>query len=175
MGYISRMKTTTRAGVLMLALPLLFACGGDDGGTNDERRISSLSTAEAKELCQNLFAGIDNSEWMGVARLVCGISELLQPECVNAHIDACVSQTVAALKAEPAQCDDVSDSQTDLASCTVTIGELNTCLDDTISAIAAVGKTLKCENLGTINLSPSLPASCQRIKTACPGLVSDDN
>jgi hypothetical protein len=156
-------------------LAFLFACGGDDDGGTDERRISSLSTAEAKELCQDLLASIDNSEWMGVARLVCGVAELLEPECNNAHIDACVTQTLAALKAEPAQCDDVSDDQTDLSSCTVTVGELYSCLQDTISAISAVGKTLKCENLGTINLDPALPPSCQRIKASCPGLVDEAN
>jgi hypothetical protein len=90
---------------------------------------------------------------------------------MTSRLDTCVTQTVAALQAEPAQCDEVSDSETELAACSVTVSELSVCLDDVMEVFAELGNSLTCENFGNADLTPDVPASCQRLKTACPGLV----
>jgi hypothetical protein len=90
----------------LVCLVLVAACGDDGGGGGGtERRLSELSTSEARDLCEQLLADLGDAQWRGVARLGCMFIEATAEDgCMTSRIDTCAAQAVAAIKANPAQC-----------------------------------------------------------------------
>jgi hypothetical protein len=164
-----------RSAILGLLAALSLACGGDDGSAlDDDRRLSDLSTSEARSVCKEILGVIEDADWRGVARLGCAFAEALQPQCSDARIDSCVSQAVSQIEADPAQCDEVSDSEVELEACDATVGELGTCLRDLIGAVADLGAGLTCATLDDLTLEVQPPASCSALESRCPGLIGTE-
>jgi hypothetical protein len=48
----------------LVCLVLVAACGDDGGGGGGtERRLSELSTSEARDLCEQLLADLGDAQW----------------------------------------------------------------------------------------------------------------
>lgn len=105
----------------------------------------------------------------------------LQAKCKSAYTD-CLAKPVATADAGASQGGDCSTASKDLANCTATIGELNTCMQDTLAATNAAYATFDtaCDKIqldggGLDKSSFQQPASCKALASKCPAFAATDD
>jgi hypothetical protein len=157
-----------------VALGFLFAlgCGGsdDDSGPSASTSVENLTQAESKSLCEK-WEGKAESAFDGqhfgcvMAGMMSGLGDATL--CQTAY-DACMEQPY---EAEPSDC---ADSYTTTSDCpNITVGEVETCMQDQLDAISAAVSGLSCdtppEDLEGLGESmDTVPASCKTIEEKCP-------
>ena len=175
---------------------LAGACGGGGGessvdtGLGETRLLSSVSQEEAADACQaieNTFTTRLSPEKM--VRAVCEMFGAVftqnQSDCLT-MADTCVEDAQngdGAISMDDLEQDfdcDNANVGDDLEGCDATVGELEGCFEDTISAMENVLGQFSCKDAGTLtqadrdamegfgDLEP--PASCQALSDECPGL-----
>jgi hypothetical protein len=176
------------------SVALMVGCGGGGGinsGVDESKPASEVTDDEAEAVCEATAdyaaSKIDEQElncrtvalYAGSLSIADG-DEAMQEACDTAY-DACLE--VAPEEPEETDC---SDATADTAGCddTVTVGQVQTCLEDTVDAGAAAADQLPtCAELTVEYLEdaeenppelPEDPASCEDVYEACPGFATDD-
>lgn len=195
-------KTFLSLALVALNIPLaLAACssssssgGGGSGSVttlDSSKQAGSLSDAEKTQYCKDVnaynAAAISEADTKKVACFSAVASTIflggtppkddaeLRSKCKTAYQE-CLAKPVEKADAG-ATVDDCKDAVKDLANCTATVGELNTCVADR----AAAGKSYfakvdsACDGLsldGGSGLDKELedPASCKAVEAKCPNL-----
>jgi hypothetical protein len=195
---------------LACGLGLVLGCGGesaddeDDGGGDESAETGSIDTGLPEEApldsvtpqqyadaCERLRASVRSR--LGPDRAVRGVCEVYagaltdDPDQCRSGADTCEANTNAGDPPEPVPSREALDFTTfecgntdTLEGCSATVGELETCLDDRMSAIEEVLDGNSCENAASVSLATAislagvgttLPPSCSRLEQ-CPGLGS---
>jgi hypothetical protein len=192
---------------LAVGLALTVGCGddgsdGEDGGGQttepgeidtglpEETQLQDVSTQEYANACESLRQSV--SERLGPDRAVRGVCEVYSgafvddPAQCRSGADTCVTSVNAgngpagitrqSLDFTAFECGDAGDLQ----GCTVTVGELETCLDDRMTAIEQLLEGNDCDNAASVNLLTAtslldvgsmLPPSCAGVQDECPSLA----
>jgi len=193
---------------LACGLGLVLGCGGEsadddtDGGGDgadapgavdtrlpEEVPLDSVTPQQYASACESLRESVRNR--LGPDAAVRGVCEVYEgamtddPAQCEASADSCVSDVNAGngpagitreqLDFTTFECGDAGN----LEGCSVTVGELETCLEDRISGIEEVLQGNDCDNAASVSLltlttllgiGTSLPPSCSRLEQ-CPGLA----
>jgi len=171
-----------------LSTSLLIACGGG-GGVNSSidqtKPTNEVTDTEAQDVCQatadyaeSKVTQADTCRATGFAAgiaLVASGDDAMQEACNDAY-DAC-------LEADPEEETDCSDATADTADCddTVTVGDVESCLQDTIDVgVESLDLIPSCDEL-TLEYfeelaenppeEPEDPASCDVVYEGCPGFL----
>jgi hypothetical protein len=153
---------------MLLALALVSpACGGDDGsGVDPDKTFDQVSAGEANDICEWVADLVSESDAKQVACYLVGIvTEQLGGGDCDQVADACLADTTPA----QAGCSVTTQELPECAS-TVTVGEVETCLEDVASQIASLADTISCDS-SLAELED--PASCVAIDEKCPDLLED--
>jgi hypothetical protein len=152
------MEIAMRRSVCMGILGLCFVgCGGGDsgGGAASDKKVNSATLAELTDLCNSNKAKIE-----ATARDGCTSNGL-----GKASKDACEAERTKCL-AMPPTIDCTKTNTKDVADCSATFGEFETCLD----ALAAYAKSLSCDNFD--KTPPAPPACANTLADKCPTLTA---
>lgn len=191
---------------LAWGLGLVLGCGGEssdgdgagggsaqpgavDTGLPEEAPLDSVTPEQYANACESLRQSV--RERLGPDTAVRGVCEVYEgamtddPAQCEVNADGCVTDVNAGngpanisreqLDFTAFQCGDAGD----LEGCSVTVGELETCLEDRISGIEQVLQGNDCDNAASVNLltlttllgiGTALPPSCSRLEQ-CPGLA----
>ena len=165
--------------------------GEVDTGLPEDRPIQDISAEEYANACESLRQSV--RERMGPDRAVRGVCEVYagalldEPAQCRSGADTCVTQVNAGNSPIPNlsretldftmfECGDVGGLQ----GCTVTVGELETCLEDRMTTIEGALDANGCDNAASVTLPIALaaldqastpPQSCAGVQ-ACPGLAA---
>jgi hypothetical protein len=164
--------------------------GAVDTGLPEEAPLDSVTPQQYANACESLRQSV--SERLGPDRAVRGVCEVYSgaltddPAQCRSGADTCVSSTNAgdppagvpsreALDFTTFECGDTGT----LEGCSATVGDLETCLDDRMTAIEQVLADNDCDNAASVSLvtavslggiASTLPPSCSRLEQ-CPGLA----
>ena len=165
------------------------ACGGKDTsqrpsvdtGLPPEKKVSDLTDAEVQQACES-FAQAYMAEFtpQKMTTFVCTAVALTSTQtaatCQSATTD-CIANPPSGVDPTTITAPDCTGaSAADLAGCSVTVSQLETCLSDEITALQAymarvncsiAGNTQAIQNLASTEFA--LPQSCTTIQTQCPG------
>ena len=185
------MQNLTRA-VMILATAVLAGgvgagCGGDDDdssggdfttGIAPNKLLSDVTAEEATTACENLTARVETTlNPDKIARAICtlvGAATADTKDACEAIRDDCLDDPMAGQAAgevEGPEC----DGESDLAQCTGTVAQLESCVNDTLDQFEAFLSQFSCDDAATIDESAfeemdSLgfeePASCADV--GCP-------
>ena len=153
------MRSATISFVLLMGV---LGCGGSDstsntGGVPRGTALKDLTRNDLVSLCKANEAKLESLGSCSTA----GLEENTQAEC-QAVVSECEKSTTASYS--DADCDGASTS--DIANCTVSVGEFADCLDELQSYLGS----LSCKDAG----KPLVPPSCfSSVSTKCPGLFDD--
>lgn len=192
---------------LACGLALTVGCGGessdgdDDGGTGagepgaidtglpEATQLADVTPQQYANACESLRQSVRDR--LGPDRAVAGVCQVYsaaltdEPAQCRSGADMCVTQVNAGngpLGITREQFDFTTFECGDgggLEGCTVTVGELETCLDDRMSAIEQLLDGNDCDNAASVSLLTAtalidagsmLPPSCSRLEQ-CPGLA----
>jgi hypothetical protein len=166
----------------------LAACGGDsqdppgsgalDTGIAEDKPLSDVTDAEAVQACNRLGAALEQRlPGDFISRQTCtlfAIGEDSASAC-SASRDDCISSSEEVDTYDPSDC---ADSNADeLAGCTATVGELETCTDEQTNELRDLLERLSCDNAGTARaddvtfatfIAYRLPESCNSVQERCP-------
>lgn len=170
---------------------LVAACGGDDkeatnnaapaevkSGVPPEKTVNSLSEAEAKQISASFAQGIQAA---GLIDGMCTISGIIGEAFGAAAGQAVTCEQVAAdCKAAPTEATestiDVQDDPAQLTQCTVTVGELEACMNAMLTQYKQSFAGLTCDTdlqVATESASGGTSvAACEKVNTTCPTLLS---
>jgi hypothetical protein len=177
----------------------LPACGSSkssDGGSSTfssgvskNQSLGTISAGDLKSLC-DAFASYGTSNASSQKSSVCkfnGFTAALVQSLGTAKTDAdlrkACADAVTSCESKPASADAGTSTCTKPAStCTATVGELETCVNDSSSSLdKAVAGVPACSTLTAKDLQPSdagplstfrQPASCLTLNQKCPGGLS---
>ena len=160
-----------------------------DTGLPEQAPLSSVTPEQYANACASLRANVQ--ERLGPDRAVRGVCEVYEgaltddPAQCRSSAESCVLDVNAGngpagitreqLDFTSFECGDTGDLQ----GCDVTVGELETCLDDRMTAIEQVLDGNDCANAASVSLATltqllgigsTLPQSCSRLEQ-CPGLA----
>jgi hypothetical protein len=153
---------------LTIALSLAACDGGGSNLAGDNRKVSSLSEAQQKEVCEDARDSISDADQKALARVLC-TSLLVEfgGECSPAAVDECVKQ-VGSGDPEPTP-DDECDLGVDVKACDVTVAQLFDCQQDSLAILVDNADKVTCENVDTGGGIPQeQPASCNIVQEKCP-------
>lgn len=165
------------------------AAGEVDTGLPEETPLQDVSPEQFSNACESLRQSVDAR--LGPDRAVAGVCQVVSAALTDdaalcaTGADTCVDQVNAGdgplgltreqLDFTTFECGDTGGLQ----GCTATVGELETCLDDRMSAIEQLLEGNDCENAASVSLVTAtalidvgsmLPPSCSRLEQ-CPGLA----
>ena len=157
---------------LTLALSLAACDGGGSNLSGDNRKISSLSDAELKSVCEDVGDSISAADPKAIARVACtALLVSFGGECTPAAVDECVA-AFSSGDPEPA---DECDIGVDAKACDVTVAQLFECQSDSLDILVANADKVTCENVETGGGIPQdKPASCDIVEEKCPSYFGDD-
>jgi hypothetical protein len=187
----------------LAATGALQACGSsdsDNGGSNSstfssglpkDESLGSLSDADSQTLCNALAsysasaaAAQKDSGCKIVGFGAAGLAHNFGSAKTDADVQKACSDAETACKNSPPQRVDAGAPTCTKppASCTATVGELETCLTDSSAALSdALSKIPECTSLTVADVTPkdgglvgptgSVP-SCSVVNQKCPGLLS---
>ena len=176
-----------------LAAVAAVACGGsDDGGKGSagpgkvdsgvpaSKPANELTDAEVQSLCKSLGEAASLAFDSGQGKqAMCGFSAYFlasfvpgdnQGEVCSMAYDECLKQPAEVTQEE---CDKPS------SSCTATIGEIETCYNDSLAQVQEMLNVLPgCDDVGTEYEEPATgndasPASCKVVQEKCPEALDD--
>lgn len=172
---------------------LATACGGDDGGNPaqesptsgtvksgvaPEKSVNSLSAAEAQSVSASFAQAIQGS---GLIDGVCTLTGILGEAFSGTTGEAkTCEQLVTECKAAPTQTTEstlsIKDDPAQLSGCTVTVGELETCLNGMITSLKQAFSTVTCDTelqaaMQSFSTGMNITA-CTNINTTCPTLLA---
>lgn len=165
-----------------------------DTGLPEDTPLESVTVEQYAAACETLRT--DAAAELGpdqVVRAVCEVyagAGVNDPTVCEAAAEACVGDfaddgvgplglTRESLDFTTFECGDASD----LAGCTVTVGELETCVEDRLAYIAGLLAENDCDNAASVSLASATallgqvnmsPASCTQLEQECPGVASFD-
>jgi hypothetical protein len=169
---------------------LLAGCGGDDDsstqvdtGIAEDKALSDVTSEEAVTACEHMQEAMqDVIDPEAIVNMVCTLfaasSTTSEAECNQARsecIEQAREQAQEAAEEVELECDgDTSEFE----GCDVTVGVLESCLNDTLDQFREVLSQYSCadagqiedadlENLGNFDVEP--PASCQPLIEQCGG------
>lgn len=176
------MTTKRHWGVMLLVgcglAAALSACGGDDdkGGTVSSgvagsKTLNGLSADETKKLC----GSVDDAVAANLD-LFCEVfaiaTEATKEQCIEVR-DDCLGPNPEDSDADLSlACDDPSSASA-LSSCSVTVSEYETCVNDSLKELRAAGDKISCDNAGDTALLATFdrdPESCKAVYAKCPDL-----
>lgn len=164
--------------------------GAVDTGLDQEVPLDSVTPQQYANACERLRESVRDR--LGPDRAVRGVCEVYSgaltddPDQCRSGADTCESSTNAgdppagvppreSLDFTTFECGDTGA----LEGCSATVGDLETCLDDRMTAIEGVFADNDCDNAASVNLATALslsgiastlPPSCSRLEQ-CPGLA----
>jgi hypothetical protein len=144
---------------------LAAGCGGgsdSDGevttGLAQSKLLSDVSEDEAAQACERLQAGVDSRLTRdvfvnAVCTLVSAAAAQTPAECKTMR-DDCITQanqqgSEVATAVDEQDVDLECDGDADLTACTGTVGQLETCFNDTLDQFDAVLHGISCDDAGT--------------------------
>lgn len=169
---------------------------GSVSSIDSTKQASSLSDAEKTQYCKDVIAyNKANTSEADAKKAACfstAVSSIylggtppkddaeLRSKCKTAYSDCLSKPAATSGDAGTTTTDDCSSATKDLANCTATVGELNTCVADQVAAAkAAYAKfDTACDNLqmdggGLDKSTYTQPASCKAISTKCPAIAGE--
>lgn len=171
------------------SVALMVGCGGGGGinsGVDESKPASEVTDDEAEAVCEAAAdyaaSKFDDQEFScRTVGLIAGTLSVADGD--EAMQEACSVAYDACLETEPEEPEetDCSDASANTADCddTVTVGEVQTCLEDSIDAgVAAADQLPSCSELTVEYVEdlaenppeePEDPASCEVVYEACPG------
>jgi hypothetical protein len=177
-----------RGSLVLIAGLLLGACGGDDSnakfssGLDPSKTPATLSPAERAALCGKVDSFLPSvmskadlckiSGMMGAMFGMMGGGDL-KALCTAAY-DACMNEPT-----EPTDPSDTESCSQGMSTCTATIGEIETCLNDIASTTQAeMAKIPSCSQITASSLTSvatststsTNPASCTALEAKCPDM-----
>lgn len=170
---------------------LLIACGGGGGGinsgVNETKPANEVTDAEAEDICLATADYVESRVDAHEVRcktdaLTAGFYALAEGE--EAMQETCQDEYEACLEDEPdpeeADCDGVSASVADCDD-TVTVGDVQTCLEDRVDVyVDGIDELPSCSELTLEYIEdatenppepPEDPASCEVVYDGCPGFA----
>jgi hypothetical protein len=175
-------------GAALAGASLAAGCGGGDSDSDSEvttglaqsKLLSDVSESEAAQACERLQAGIDSRLTRevfvkAVCTLVSAASASTPAECESLR-DDCIGQadqqgSEVAQAVDEQGVDLECSGDADLTACTGTVGQLETCFNDTLDQFDALLHAITCADAGTVaaedvdgfgdDMEP--PASCDAV------------
>jgi hypothetical protein len=183
----------------VVGLWLALACGGEGGseggnagdldtGLPEETPLGQVTSEQYTAACEGLRDGA--SSRLGPDKTVRGACEIFgaaltnDPSMCRDGADDCVVQTengthpllsTEALDVTAFEC---AGDVNNLTGCTVTVGELETCMSDRLAAFERLLSENTCNEAASIDLVSAMnlahfagmdsPASCDRLEAECP-------
>jgi hypothetical protein len=169
--------------------PVTAAPGEVDTGLPESTPLEDVTPEQYANACEALREEVASR--LGPDRAVRGVCEVFggtatdDPTQCRATADACVPQvndgtfllpvTREQLDFTQFECGDTGE----LEGCSVTIGELETCLEDQMSSLEALLDDNDCDNAASVgiaeasalvDLGSTSPPSCARVQDECPGV-----
>lgn len=191
------MRTLKRTLVIVLSTlagaSLGAGCGDDEDSGGDvstgiapSKLLSDVTTEEATSACQRLKVGFDRVfEADKLIRAICTLTGAAvadtSADCVTFR-DQCIeeanmagSDTMDALDGvDEFTCEDSGDNE--LAECTGTVGQLETCFNDMLDSFESLLNQFSCDDAADVDetdfesfgeMVGASPASCEAV--GCPG------
>ena len=161
--------------VLLLGVSIgIFSCGGDDDSpsVSDDAILSELTDEETIALCEESVASQLDSVESSVA--VACYSEALFDSLDDPSLDCetlaaeCIAGPVEDVLGEPTDCNDPEEVDLNDMDCTVTVGTLRTCTNETREAFDMIADGVNCENIGERITSFGPSAACNQLDEECP-------
>ena len=191
MRTLDRTSKIVRGGLgVLVATSLAAGCGDDGDGGGDvttglppTKLLSDVTEAEAQSACTRLQTGFNRVfDRSKLIRSICTLSGAVvadtTAECVTFR-DDCIEQgnmsgSAAMQEIEQLQFDCDGDLQ--LAECTGTVGQFETCVNDTFDRLETFLNQFTCEDAANVeqedletfgDMVGEPPASCEAV--GCPG------
>lgn len=193
------MRNLTRAAMILATAALAggvgVGCGGDDDGSGGDfstglsksKLLSEVTAEEAASACENLQSAFEtkispNKIIRATCTLIAAATAENKADCETAR-DACIDQASDAGADIQTDYTPECNGSADLAECQGTVGELETCLNDTFDLLLSVLDRFSCDDAGTIDeeelgdlegLDVDPPASCAAVQCADDALFGSD-
>jgi hypothetical protein len=172
-------------------LGLLAGCGGDDDGGSStqvdtgiakDKALSSVTSEEAQNACESMRDAMqDVIDPDSIINMFCTVLS-----AANTSDEAsCNQQKAECIEQAREQADEVEEvdfdcdgDTTEFEGCDVTVGVLESCLNDTLQVFRSVLTQYSCKDAGTIsdaefeeigNFDIEPPASCEPLIDQCDG------
>jgi hypothetical protein len=170
--------------VLVAAIAAVLAigiagCGGAKHVTfpvDDAKVLSTVSTAELQSMCESVI--IYAKDALDIACLTQGVSAKLKEGGTEQICQTKVNTCRAELQSKTLTCKLVDAKQ--LQGCNATVGEYETCINDTLVLLNTLRSKLSCSvsaaDMATLSAEmKSMPPSCQSFAAKCPQLMGTDD
>jgi hypothetical protein len=179
---VKNLRASTRLNLALVALVAFTGCGGEsEGGSTGvvstgisaSKTLGDVTTAEATDGCGHMKDGIEARYQQPSART--GLCTLLgvtlgstESACTNLRdsclkgdtADAGTAENVSVTDIDPAGNFECSGTNIDSwHGCTATVGELETCLNDTLDALDALLNAYTCKDVSTLPADSSVDCS----------------
>lgn len=147
------------------------------GSQPSNKVANTLTPSEATQVCQEI-AAYSASSLKGTSCVVAGISMAAfmpgsdpKATCQSAY-NQCIQQPIA----PDAGTDNCATASSQLSGCTATVGQINQCVADDITAFKAAYASLNCDLAATATATDAgiptptitVPASCTSLQSVCP-------
>ena len=172
---------------------LLAGCGGDDDGGSgtfdtgiaEDKALSAVTPDEARNACESMRSAVQGVvDADSIVNMVCTLmaaSETETESACNQQRADCVEQYRDLAEEQAEEIDFECDGDTSqFEGCDVSVGVLESCLNDTLAQFRAVLSRYSCEDAGQIddadledlgaNFDVEPPASCQPLVDQCQGV-----
>jgi len=153
------------------------APGKVDSGAPDDTPAGELTDAQFDALCKSLGETAGTVLGADAKKATCGFAAYFATTLSGAMGDQAATACKMAYDECLAEADETTDDECTKPSesCTATVGEIETCLNDTIvQSKAAIAQLPGCDDLGKEYEAPAEsqpPASCQVVQEKCPEVL----
>jgi len=192
------MRTSNRVSKIVLSVvsvlvgaSLAAGCGDDgDGGGGDvttgiapSKLLSDVTETEAQSACTRLQSGFERT--LGEDKLIEAICTIAGAAVADTTADCntfkadCIEQANMSGSATMEEIPEIEfscEGESDFAECTGTVGQLETCVNDTLDLFEGFLNEITCDDAATVGeedledlggMAPEQPASCEAV--GCPG------
>jgi hypothetical protein len=175
----------------IVSLGLLAGCGGDsddgpptvDTGIDESKPLSDVTEGEARQACEHTRDAmrdmINPDTLVPSFCTLFALGEASDESSCNSMRDDCIREANEDPSLADAEVDFECDGDTtEFSGCDVTVGVLESCLNDSLSAMNAALHRYSCGDAGSFSsaeleeLDPfafETPASCQPLEDQCDG------
>ncbi len=142
--------------------------GGDQTTVSGDKPLSDLTSAEIARICKDASPSLVAVSCNLAGFISASYSAAYDVTLTDAQLAAACTEAATACKTQLAtpDCSSVTQAR---ASCTATVSEYFTCLEDTVAQIPDCSQTTRTLLTGSGPDSTS-PASCETLATKCPGI-----
>jgi hypothetical protein len=155
---------------------------GGSSGVDEQLPLDGLNSDQAQQLCEWVEKSYASIDALFTPEKLCtafGVSAPTAAECQEA-VNQCLT-SVEELPPEEVDGPDPADTsecvgnlQQASQGCSLTVAEIQTCLNDSLAAAEQILSGLTCDVAGQPLEEPSEPASCLTLEAKCPDLFSDE-